>query len=230
MGFDPKGVVAVSFDSFSTLVDVDSTAPAVQDLVDDPVVFARAWHERAARYGTIANHLDAYATYFDLHVDALAYLLADRGIDRPREDLVERTRVYHDMTPFSDVCPCLDALAQAGYRLGVISNGEPALLESLVRVTGTEGVWDALVSAHDLNRHKPARVLYEHAARRLDTDPTGVVHVSNGVVDVQGAMHAGMQGVWINRQDRPAEPFGPNPDHTIDRLDELTRLLARAST
>jgi len=41
MGFASDTVEVVTFDSFSALVDVDSTATAVRDFVDDLVSFAR---------------------------------------------------------------------------------------------------------------------------------------------------------------------------------------------
>lgn len=221
MALDAEPIETVTFDSFSTLVDVDSTAVAVEDLVDDPVGFARAWHARAAQYGVVANQIDAYETYFDLHVDALAYLLAVRGVSLPEEELEERTSIYHDMEPFGDVRDGMERLREAGYDIGVVSNGDPAMLESLLRVADVGDLVSATVSADEIERHKPSRELYEHAADRLGVDPTAVAHVSNGTTDVQGAMHAGMGGVWLDRQDAPPEPFGPDPDLVVESMDEL---------
>ncbi len=225
MGIDLSPVETVTFDSFSTLVDVDSTARAVEDYVEQPVEFAREWHTRAANYGMVANHIDAYATYYQLHRDALEYLFAKRDIEVSDDELDAITEVYHEMTAFDDVYDGCYRLADAGYDLGVISNGDPPLLESLVRVTGIGDVLSATVSADEIERHKPAQELYEHAASRLDVSPSGVIHVSNGYVDVQGAIHAGMQGVWLNRYELPSDPFGPDPDLTISTMSELVDLL-----
>ncbi|MFB6299983.1 MAG: haloacid dehalogenase type II [Halobacteriales archaeon] len=225
MALDVEGIQTVTFDSFSTLVDVDSTARAVEEYVDDPIRFAREWHSRAATYGMIANYIDAYETYYQLHRDALEYLLATEGVTVNDAELDEMTAVYHDMRPFDDVKDCLTQLASAGYTLGIISNGDPAMLESLLSVADIEDVLSAVVSADEIERHKPAPELYEHAAERLETPIARIVHVSNGTVDVQGAMHAGMQGVWLNRQDAPTESFGPTPDLTVETLDELVARL-----
>lgn len=225
MSIDPSSVETVTFDSFSTLVDVDSTAKAVDEYVEQPVEFAREWHTRAANYGMVANHIDAYATYYDLHRDALAYLFAERNIEVSPDELDEITDSYHELAAFDDVSEGCDRLAAMGYDLGVISNGDPPLLESLVRVTGLGEILSATVSADEIERHKPAQELYEHAASRLDVAPSGVVHVSNGYVDVQGAIHAGMQGIWLNRYGLPPDPFGPDPDHTISSMTDLVELL-----
>lgn len=225
MALDTDRIEAVTFDSFSTLVDVDSTAPAVEEHVDDPVAFARKWHARAVVYGMVANYIDSYETYFDLHRDALEYLLAAEGRTVSDDELDEMTAIYHEMEPFDDVRDGLGRLDAAGYDLGVVSNGDPSMLESLVRVADVDDVLAATVSADEIERHKPAVELYEHAADRLDTAPDAVVHVSNGQFDVQGAMHAGMQGVWLDRQDSPLDPFGPDPDHVVESVDGLVALL-----
>lgn len=227
MPLDPSAVETVTFDSFSTLVDVDSTARAVEAYVEHPVEFAREWHTRAANYGLVANHIDAYATYYQLHRDALEYLFAERDIEISDEELNEITDVYHDMAAFDDVSDGFNKLAALGYDLGVISNGDPPLLESLVRVTGLGDLLSATVSADEIKRHKPAKELYEHAADRLDVPPARVVHVSNGYVDVQGAIHAGMQGIWLNRYRLPPDPFGPDPDQTVTTMPELVDLFDR---
>lgn len=69
------------------------------------------------------------------------------------------------------------------------------MLDSLVRIGEIDDVLSAIVSADEVERHKPAVELYEHAADRLNVDPTVIAHVSNSPFDIQGAMHAETQGI-----------------------------------
>lgn len=225
MSLHPSEISCVTFDSFSTLVDVDSTALAITEYVDDPITIAREWHDRAAAYGMIANYIDAYDTYYNLHRDALRYLLAKRDITLSGEKIDQITSIYYEMEPFDDVYGGFKELHDAGYSIGVISNGDPDMLAALERVTGIGDLLSAMVSADEIQTHKPARELYEHAASRLGESPDDIVHVSNGYVDVQGAMHAGMAGVWLNRVSAPPDPFGPDPDATIESIHELHGIL-----
>lgn len=78
MSLNSDRIETITFDSFSTLVNVDSTATAVEEYVDNPEAFARKWHDQAATYGIVANYIDAYKTYFELHRDTLEYLLATK--------------------------------------------------------------------------------------------------------------------------------------------------------
>jgi 2-haloacid dehalogenase len=225
MGLDPTAIETVTFDSFSTLVDLDSTAPAVETLVEDPTSFAHDWHDRAVHYSMIANYIDAYETYYQLHRDALEYLLAARDVDVSADELDEMVSIYHEMEPFDDVRPGMKQLHEAEYDLGIISNGDPPMLDSLVRVADIDEFVTATVSADEIERHKPARELYEHAADRLEVAPESVVHVTNGRFDAQGAMHAGMQGVWLDRDGSPSDPFGPDPDLTVRSMDDFVQRL-----
>ncbi|MFC6988109.1 haloacid dehalogenase type II [Haloplanus sp. GCM10025708] len=225
MGFDPSRVTVITFDSFSTLVDVDSTATAVEEYVDDPKQFARRWHSRAATYGMVANFTGSYESYYELHRDALEYLLEADGIAPSADVLDEMTAVYHEMRPFDDVRDGMAELRDAGYELGIVTNGNPSMIDSLLRTTDTEEFISRTISAHEIRRFKPAAELYEYAAEQFDADVTEMAHVGNGQFDVQGAMSAGMQGIWLDRQDSPEDPFGPAPDLTIRSLSELTSYL-----
>jgi 2-haloacid dehalogenase len=226
MTLDTEPIEVVTFDSFSTLVDVESTAVAVEDYVDEARAFAREWHARAAYYGIIANHVDAYHTYEEFHRLALGYLFEARGISVPAHELDEITAVYHEMQPFADVKPAMEALRDAGYGVGIVSNGNPAMLESLRRSLGVCDLVEVAVSADEVKRYKPAVEVYEHAADRFGTTTDAVCHVANGAADVMGAKHAGMQAVSCNRTATPLEPFGPEPDATVDGLAEVVERLA----
>lgn len=61
------------------------------------------------------------------------------------------TAVYHDMEPFDDVRNGLAHLKVAGYDLGVISNDDPAMLESMVGSADIDDLLTTTVSATRLN-------------------------------------------------------------------------------
>jgi 2-haloacid dehalogenase len=216
--FDTDRAETVLFDSYGTLVDTTAAAQAVTDLVADPEAVARDWRERALFYSVVANDLDQYATYFDLHVDALRDALRAEGVALDDVDPRERTAVYHDLDPFADVARCFERLAAAGYEPSICSNGNPEMLASLVESTGIGDSVGELVSADDVRTLKPAAELYEHAAERVDTPPERIAHVTAHWMDVQGAMHAGMQGVFLARGDDLWPSFGPDPSLTVDSL------------
>ncbi|WP_152040999.1 haloacid dehalogenase type II [Salinigranum salinum] len=220
--FDADRVEAVLFDSYGTLVDTRSAARVLDGIVDDPDVVATAWRENALFYSVVANDLDQYDTYFELHLDGLRDALGAEGVELPEDRLRDLNGVYHDLEPFGDVARGFERLAAAGYRPSICSNGNPEMLDSLVASTGIADIVAERVSAHDVRTLKPARELYEHAASRVGREPRQVAHVTAHWMDVQGAMNAGMQGVHLRRDGAPAWPsFGPAPTLAVDSLDAL---------
>lgn len=221
MALDAEAAETVTVDSFGTLVDPRSAKRVLEGIVPDPDALVEQWHAVAAQYATFANYVDAYETYFDLHVAALSHLAGEQGVDLSPGDAGELTGVYHDLDPYDDVGGAVRRLDDAGYDLAVLSNGDPPMLESLAATTGIEDRLTALISADEIRTFKPDAALYEHAADRLGVAPGAIVHVSAGWGDVMGAMHAGMQGVWVDRGRHPWPPIGPDPDLTVDSLADL---------
>lgn len=227
MLFDPSRVRAVTLDSFSTLVDPRSAARVLESIVDDPETVAREWHARAVQYATVATPIGAYEPYLSLYRYALEDLLRERSV--PVEDLdrdLDRlTAVYHDLDPFDDVESAIRRLDGAGYRVAILSNGDPDMLSSMVGVIDGAGAIEMTISASEVLVFKPHEALYRHAADRLDVPIGTIAHAGAGWGDVVGCMHAGMQGVWVDRYDDPWPSFGPSPDHAVTSLDALADLL-----
>ncbi|ELY84611.1 haloacid dehalogenase type II [Natrinema altunense] len=229
MAFDPDRVTTVTFDSYSTLVDVDATVGALADHAEipDPDPVSRTWRERSIQYTLVANHLESDETFYEINRDALAYALAAHGIDLPADEREAILEVYHELEVFDDVRESVERLHEAGYDTYVLSNGTPEMLESMVDHAGIGDLLVDTISADELETFKPDAELYRHAAGRTGTPLDELVHVSALWFDVQGAIRAGMQGVWLDRKGTPWEPFGDEPDLIAEGLaavaDRLTR-------
>jgi len=221
MPFDPDRVSTVTFDSYSTLVDVEAAESALAERVSDPEPVSRLWRSRSLAYTFVANYVDAYKPFYEINRDALQYALAAHNVDVSPEERDEILAVYHELDVFEDVRDGIERLRDAGYDCYVVSNGDPAMLDSLVEHAGIEDVIEDTVSADEIRTFKPAADLYRHAAGRTGTPITNIAHVSAGWFDVLGATHAGMQGVWVDRKGTPWEPFAGDPDLRIESLHEL---------
>jgi len=215
--FDPEAVEVVTFDSYGTLVDTGASARVLDGLVDDPDAVAAEWRRKALFYSVVAEHVDAYETYFEFHVDGLRDALAAVDVTLPDERLRELTGVYHDLDPYAGVREGFERLDEAGYRPSICSNGNPEMLDSLVETVGIEGVVHELVSADDVRTLKPDAALYEHAADRVGVPTSRVAHVTAHWMDVVGAEHAGMQGVWLDRGGQWPS-FDGDPSLVVDSV------------
>ena len=124
-----------------------------------------------------------------------------------------------------DVLAAFERLHDAGYGPSIISNGNPAMLESLVETTGIGPYVAEVVSADEIRTLKPRRALYEHAADRIDVPLDRLAHVTAHWMDVRGATRAGAAGVWLNRDDDRWPSFGEAASAEVTALDEVCTAL-----
>ena len=225
MAFDPDAVTTLTFDSYSTLVDVDAAEKALAARVDDPEPVSKLWRSRSIEYTLVSNHIDAYQTFYAMNRDALAYALDAHGVDLPETEREEVLSVYHELDVFPDVREGMKRLREAGYDLYVVSNGNPEMLDSMVDHADIGGLLADTISADEVGTFKPDAELYRHAAARTGTPIEEMAHAAALWFDVQGAQHAGMQGIWMNRKGTPWERFDGEPDLTVTTIHDIAEEL-----
>lgn len=223
--FDADRVTTVTFDSYSTLVDVDAVESTLADHVADPEPVSELWRARSLEYTFLANFLDAYQPFYEMNRDALEYALEANGVDLSADQRDEILAVYHELDVFDDVRDGIGRLRDGGYECYVVSNGNPKMLESMVDHAGIGDLVEDTISADEIRTYKPHAAIYRHAAARTGTPIEEIAHVSAGWFDVMGAKHAGMQGLWVDRKGTPWEPFDGHPDLTVQTLYEVAEEL-----
>ncbi|UIP00952.1 haloacid dehalogenase type II [Halobaculum sp. CBA1158] len=225
MTFDPERVSTVTFDSYSTLVDVDAAEKALAERVEDPEPVSKLWRARSLEYTFVSNAIDAYQPFYEMNRDALQYALDAHGVDISTDARDEILAVYHELDVFADVRDGIERLRDGGYDCYVVSNGNPEMLDSMVEHADIGDILTDTISADEVETFKPDAEIYRHAAARTGTPIDEIVHVTAGWFDVMGAQHAGMQAAWVDRKASPWEPFGPEPDVTIETFYELAEAL-----
>ena len=221
MSFDPAEVETITVDSYGTLVDPFAVERALANHVDQVNPIAEQWRSRSIRYTMVSNFTDSYQTFYEMNRDALRFALEAHGSELSDETIEDILSTYHELDPFDDVRDGLERLTDAGYDVYVLSNGNPEMLESMVETAEIGSLIADTISAHEIRTFKPAVDIYRHAAGRTGTPIESIAHVAGPTFDVQGAMHAGMQGVWIDRGNGVRDPFGDDPDLTVETFYEL---------
>lgn len=228
MPINSERVETITFDSFTTIVDVRSTTTrALSEYVDDPSTvedIASLWRFRAVEYRMVCNAVEPYETYYETTRDALQYALAVHDVDLPEADVEDIVSRFHELDVFDDVSENFRRLDEMGYDLYIVSNGTQDLLRSMVsRAEITEFV-DGTISADDVETYKPELEFYRHAVEQTGTPAENIVHVATPWYDIYGAGNAGMQTVWLNRDEKPWERFDGEPDEILGTMDELPPL------
>lgn len=159
--------------------------------------------------------MDEYQPFWQVTRDALDFTLARYDLDPDNETRLRIMAGYEKLTPFPGAVDTLKHLQEAGHTVAVLSNGNPAMLETLADDAGLSSHLDAILSADEVETFKPAAIVYENAAVCLETPIEDCWLVSASPWDIAGAGSAGMQTAWINRIRDPHERIGPGIDVVV---------------
>lgn len=221
MDFDSDTVSTLTFDSYSTIVDVEAAAEALSDHTDNPESVSNLWRSRSLSYAMHSALVGAYQPFYEMLRDALDYALAVHNIDISEDERDEVLSVYHKLDVFEDIHDGLKRLTDSGYDCYIVSNGTPEMLESLVEQADIGEYIEETISADEVRIYKPAPEPYRQAAARTGTPIREIAHIAAGWWDVRGAIHAGMWGVRIDRKGLPWGPYDGTPDLTIETFHDL---------
>ena len=115
--------------------------------------------------------------------------------------------------------PAALARLQARYRLVVLSNGDPDMLETAKQYHKMP--FDKVISVAEANSFKPHVATYTKAAELLGLQLDQILFVANHAFDVIGAKSAGMRTAMIDRRDRPFDDTPHQPDITVPTMKDL---------
>ena len=152
---------------------------------------------RAARDAALREHPELAHDLSRLRCEAIRWLLRQSGEDpslaEPAFEVFFEWRQRVEL--FADALPALEFLS-ARFPLVAISNGNA----DLGRV-GLAPFFQAAISAREFGVAKPDPRIFHAAAQAASVAAEQVLHVGDDArLDAVGALNAGMQVVWVNRE------------------------------
>jgi 2-haloacid dehalogenase len=152
----------------------------------------------------------------------VAYTLERAGIEHTAQEVAELVEAIVRLKPFADV-PAALARMRTRYKLAVLSNGDPDMLEN-ARVHH-QVPFDAVISVAQAGSFKPHVVTYTTAARLMGVEMHEVLFIANHAFDCIGAKSAGMRTAFIDRRSRPFGGTPHQPDVVMPDMQSLAEHL-----
>jgi putative hydrolase of the HAD superfamily len=220
-------MMLVLFDIDDTLLDHGaaerSAATLLHKLVSAPVPledflvrWATALERHFARY--LAEEVSYQGQRRDRVREVVDSSLSDEAADRLFADYLANYEASWSL--FSDVLPCLNSLSQ--HRLGVISNGQGHQQRRKLAQTGILDRFECLVISEECGCAKPDATIFLRACAQVGESPANSVYVGDRYdVDAQAARTAGLQGIWLDRNERATAEHAPPIIGSLDRLRAL---------
>ena len=211
----------IIFDAYGTLFDV--TAPTrVAGFGDLARPVSDLWRLKQLQYTWLRTIQGLYADFETVTGDALDHAMDQHGIDDA--DLRENAlAAYRALPLFDDSQLCLDALQ--GDRLAILSNGTASMLGDILNKAGIADRFEAVLSADSVGLFKPAEPVYAMAPDRLGIDPEDTYFISSNGWDIAGSAAFGYRAIWINRGGLAMDRMPAEPEHVLDGLAGLPKLL-----
>ena len=205
----PKVIV---FDSNETLLDLAALDPHFARAFGEGATTREKWFGTVLQLFLTATVVDRYQSFEVLADAALDMVAAMRGTELARQDRAAIHAALLELPPHADVPPALQQLKGTSLRLAVLTNSTAKSATAQMKHAGLDSYFDAVLSADDIERYKPAREAYAHAAKQLDVDLDEIRLVAAHGWDVTGALAAGCRAAFVGRPGKALNPRGERPD------------------
>lgn len=214
------------FDQYGTVVDMQGglaeiAAPYLKakGWAGSPNSFVTWWRRTHFENSMIDALLHKEHTpYREIGHRAVDFVLERAGIPHTMDEVRGLVAEIEKLRPFPEV-PAALARLQAKYKLVVLSNGDPDMLETAKRYHGVP--FDRVISVAEANSFKPHVATYTRAAEILGVGMDEVLFVANHAFDCIGAKAAGMRTAFIDRRSRPFGITPHQPDILVPSMKDL---------
>jgi 2-haloacid dehalogenase len=218
------------FDQYGTVVDMQT------GLVEAATPFLRAkrwpgspnsfvtWWRRTHFENSMIDALlhRQHTPYRVIGERSVAHVMDRAGIQYTTNEVHDLVEQIVRLRPFPEVPAALDRL-RTQYRLVVLSNGDPDMLEAAKQYHGV--AFEQVISVAVANSFKPHVATYTKAAEMVGVRMEQVLFIANHAFDCIGAKAAGMRTAFVDRRQRPFGDTPHQPDLLVASMSVLADLL-----
>ena len=218
----------IVFDVNETLLDLSALDPLFAGQFGNTAA-RRVWFGQVLQSALVATILDDYQDFGVIAAAALEMVAARSGValnETVRREILGDMRA---LPAHPEALDALEHLKDAGCRLATLTNSPPSMVESQLERSGLKDQFDAILSVDAVRMFKPARAVYDMAARELGEEPSALWLVAAHNWDTSGALSAGWNAAFVQRPgmvlgllDKTPQIIGSDLGAVADQL--LSRL------
>ncbi len=219
-----KNVKAIIFDAYGTLFDVNSAAEKCKDKIGDKwESFANFWRTTQLEYTWLRSLMKRHKDFWQITEDSLDKSMKAFSIDPSMKN--ELMNLYKVLSPFKEVPETLKKLKGKNFKLAILSNGTPSLLDELVKSNSLDKLFDDIFSIEEVGIYKPDSRVYDLPIKKYKIKNSEVMFLSANTWDVSGGGNYGYHSIWVNRNNNIFDNLDFNPSNQIKDLTELFNLI-----
>jgi len=214
-----------SFDCYGTLIDwMGGIRGTLRDLwpEHDAELLLAAYHqvEPEVQHGRAISYRQVLA-------ESLERVAHREGLELHEDDRQALGDSLPSWPPFPEVPAALADLRSRGWRLAILSNTDPDLLDASLEQVGVPV--DLRVTAAEAGSYKPAHGHWDRFFEASGADRERHVHVAASLYhDIAPTAELGLRAVWINRLHETSELPREAELSDLTRLPEVLDDLVKA--
>jgi len=219
-----KNIKAIIFDAYGTLFDVNSAAEKCKSKIGDKWEnFANYWRTTQLEYTWLRSLMNRHKDFWQITEDSLDKSMKVFKIDnRMKSELLD---LYKVLSPYPEVKDTLEKLKKKKYKLAILSNGTPALLNELVKSNNLENLFDNIFSIEKVGIFKPSSKVYDMPINNYKIKKEEIAFLSANSWDVSGGGNYGYNSIWVNRANSIFDNLDYKPSVEIKNLEQLNKIL-----
>lgn len=214
------------FDQYGTVVDMQGGLTKIatpflkaKGWAGSPNSFVTWWRRTHFENSMIDALLHkAHTPYREIGHRSVAFVLDRCEIAYTMDEVRGLVAEIEKLECFPEV-PAALARLQSRYKLVVLSNGDPDMLETAK--TYHKVPFDRVISVAEANSFKPHVATYTKAAEIVGLKMDEILFVANHAFDCIGAKAAGMRTAFIDRRKRPFGNTPYQPDIIVSSMTDL---------
>ena len=213
-------IKALVFDAYGTLFDVNSAANKCKDKIgEDWENFANFWRTTQLEYTWLRSLMRRHRDFWKITEDSLDKSMKVFGVDKNMKN--ELLNLYKVLSPYPEVKNVLESLKDRNFKLAILSNGTPDLLNELVTSNNLNNLFDDLFSVEEVKVFKPDSKVYEIPTKKYNIKANQIIFLSSNTWDVSGGGNFGYNSVWVNRNKSKFDLLDYQPKNEINNLTQL---------
>ena len=219
-----KNIKAIIFDAYGTLFDVNSAAEKCKSKIGDKwESFANYWRKTQLEYTWLRSLMGRHKDFWQITEDSLDKSMQAFNINKAMKN--ELLDLYKILSPYPEVKETLQKLKEKRYKLAILSNGTPALLNELVKSNGLQNLFDDIFSIEEVKIYKPSSKVYDMPVKKYSIKNEEVAFLSANTWDVSGGGNYGFTSIWVNRNKNIFDNLDYKPKNEISGLNQLIDIL-----
>ena len=215
-----KNIKAIIFDAYGTLFDVNSAAEKCKDKIGHKWEnFANYWRTTQLEYTWLRSLMNRYKDFWKITEDSLDKSMKVFNIDISMRN--ELLNLYKKLSPYPEVKKVLNNLKEKNYKIAILSNGTPSLLNELVLSNNLNNAFDDIFSIEEVKIYKPHSKVYNIPINKYQINKDEAAFLSANTWDVSGGGNFGYNSIWVNRNKNIFDNLDYKPKNEIENLTQL---------